>query len=62
METAEKFAHRANIERYRKIQATHLTAEECRFVEGRLAEEQPALQQLAWEAEPKAQSIESYNH
>ena len=62
METVKQFAHRANIERYRKILATYLTAEERRFVEGRLAEEQLALQQLAWKAAPKAQSTQSYNH
>jgi hypothetical protein len=36
-----------NIERYRKILKTYLTAEERGFVERRLAEEQAALQQLA---------------
>jgi hypothetical protein len=62
METVKQFAHRANIERYRKILATYLTAEERRFVEARLAEEHLALQQLAWKAAPKAQSTQSYNH
>ena len=62
METADQFAHRANIERYRKILATYLIAEERRFVEGRLAEELLALQQLAWKAAPKAQSTHSYTH
>jgi hypothetical protein len=56
METAQQFAHRANIERYRKILATYLTAEERRFVERRLAEEQQALQQLAWKAAPETKS------
>lgn len=46
METADQFAHRAKITRYQKILATYLTAEERRFVERRLAEEQAALQQL----------------
>ena len=41
------FAHKANIERYRKILETFLTSEEERFVERRLAEEQTALDQLA---------------
>ncbi len=40
------FAHRANIERYRKILETSQTAEEQRFLERRLAEEQAALEQL----------------
>ena len=47
METAERFAHRANITKYQKILATYLTAEERRFVERRLAEEQAALRQLS---------------
>jgi hypothetical protein len=41
------FAHRANIERYRKILETFLTAEEESFVKRRLAEEKAALEQLA---------------
>jgi hypothetical protein len=46
LETASQFARRANIERYRKILGTHLIAEERRFVERRLAEEQALLQKL----------------
>ena len=56
METTEQFVHRANIERYQKILATYLTAEERRFIECRLAEEQAALQQLAWNIAPEGQS------
>jgi hypothetical protein len=56
METAERSGHRANITKYQKILATYLTAEERRFVERRLAEEQAALQQLAWNIEPERQS------
>ena len=41
------FAHNANIERYRKILETFLSAEEEAFVKRRLAEEQIALNQLA---------------
>ena len=41
------FAHKANIERYRKILGTFLTAKEEGFVKRRLAEEQIALDQLA---------------
>ena len=41
------FAHKANIERYRKILGTFLTAKEEGFVKRRLAEEQTALEQLA---------------
>ena len=41
------FAHRTNIERYRRILETYLTADERRFVERRLNEEQAALEALA---------------
>jgi hypothetical protein len=50
LETALSFAHRANIARYRRILGTYLTAEERRFVEQRVAEEQAALDQLAGRA------------
>ena len=55
METAEH-AHRANIARYQKILATYLTADERRFVECRIAEEQAALHELAWSVTPECQS------
>ena len=41
------FAHKMNIERYQRILATYLTADERRFVERRLKEEQAALEHLA---------------
>jgi hypothetical protein len=41
------FAHQANIDRYRQILVTQLTAEERRLIEMRLAEQQAALKQLA---------------
>jgi hypothetical protein len=47
METAEQFAHRANIAKYQKILATYLTTDERHFVERRIAEERAALEQLA---------------
>jgi len=40
------FAYKANIERYREILETFLSAEEEAFVKRRLAEEQIALNQL----------------
>lgn len=43
---AFKFAHEANVERYRRLLHTYLTDTERTFVEQRLAEEQLALQQL----------------
>lgn len=46
-ETMRQFAHRANVARCQQILETHLTDEERRFVERRLAEERAALQQLA---------------
>ncbi len=44
---ALRSAHRANIERYRRLLQTHLTENERQFVERRIAEEQRALRQLA---------------
>lgn len=41
------FAHKTNIERYRRILQTHLTPEERFFVERRLNEEQTAFEELA---------------
>jgi hypothetical protein len=40
-------AHRNNIGRYQKLLKTHLTRVERRYIEGRLAEEQAALQTAA---------------
>jgi hypothetical protein len=57
MEAAEQFAHRMNIAKYRRILATYLTAQERRFVECRLAEEQAAYEQLAENIVPEGQSI-----
>ena len=45
--TKRQFAHRANIDRYKRILGTHLTNEERHFVERRLAEERTSLEQLA---------------
>ena len=39
------FAHQANIDRYQRILHTQLTAEERRFVERSLAEQQATLKQ-----------------
>ena len=52
LETASQSARRANIERYRKILGKHLTAEERRFVERRLAEEQALLHKLLGASRP----------
>lgn len=49
-ETTEQYAHRQNLARYRKLLATHLTAEERRFVERRVVEEQKALRRLSGNA------------
>jgi hypothetical protein len=57
MDATYQFIHLANITRYQRILGTYLTAEERRFVERRLAEEQAALQQLAWNIAPNGQSI-----
>lgn len=42
-DNAAMFAHRRNIERYKKLLETYLTDHERRYVEQRLAEEQTAL-------------------
>ena len=52
-ETTEQYAHRQNLARYRRLLDTHLTAEERRFVERRVAEEQAALQRLSASAASK---------
>ena len=41
-----KFAHQANIDKYRRLLDTFLTKQERRLIEARLAEETAALQQL----------------
>ena len=46
LNNALQAAHRANIDRYRRLLATHLTDHERQFVEQRIAEEQQALQQI----------------
>ena len=47
LKTKRQFAHRANIDRYKKILETYLTSEERYFVERRLTEEHASLEQLA---------------
>jgi hypothetical protein len=49
-ETTEQYARRQNLARYRRLLDTHLTAEERRFVERRVAEEQVALRRLSGSA------------
>ncbi len=46
MQAVQRFAHRTNILKYQKMLVTYLTAEERRFVERRMVEEQSALRQL----------------
>jgi len=46
IETPQSFAHRANIERYKKLLATHLADNERKFVQLRIAEEEAALRQI----------------
>jgi hypothetical protein len=46
-DTTKRFAHKANIARYQKILAGHLSPAERDFVERRVAEEQGALRNLA---------------
>ena len=44
---ALRSAHRANIDRYRRLLQSNLSDNEREFVERRIAEEQRALQRLA---------------
>lgn len=47
MKEALVFAHRENIERYRRLLNTQLTATEREFIERRLGEEEAALLEFA---------------
>ena len=49
LKTARLFAHRTNVDRYKKMLGTDLTDNERAFVEQRLAEEQVALAQVIGE-------------
>ena len=52
-ETLAQFrAHRQNINRYRSLLQTHLTAFERDFIERRIAEEEAAVNVLAFKASP----------
>jgi hypothetical protein len=44
------FAHRTNIDRYRRLLTTYVTVNEREFVERRVSEEEEALQNLARKA------------
>ena len=50
MQNALVFAHRANINRYRKLLNTHLTVNERQFIERRLGEEEKALLEIVQSA------------
>jgi hypothetical protein len=47
LESTLRWAHQANLARYRRLLATHLTDNERQFVERRIAEEREALRQVA---------------
>jgi hypothetical protein len=49
--------HRNNINRYRRLLQTHLTALERDFIEMRLSEEETALKRMATETFPVAFSL-----
>jgi hypothetical protein len=51
------FAHQANIDRYQRILQTQLTAEERRFVETFLAEQQAVLKQREFFIECQLSSL-----
>lgn len=44
------FAHRTNIDRYRRLMKTHLTVNERQFIERRLDEEEQALMDIVQSA------------
>ncbi len=50
---AQRFAHRANLTRYRKMLAGHLTPVERVFIERRMEEEQQGLRKLAESSRPE---------
>ncbi len=52
-----RFAHRANLARYRKILEGHLTPVERDFVERRLSEENEALRRLAESPAPENANV-----
>lgn len=54
--TLHNFVHRENIARYRRILGTYLAAEERRFIERRLREEQTELEQVAVRIRPVSES------
>ncbi len=56
-DTMRHFVHRENIARYQKILRTYLTAEERRFVERRLLEEQSAVEQIAVRIRTVSESV-----
>lgn len=47
LESTLRWAHEANLERYRRLLETCLTDNERQFVERRIAEEREALRQVA---------------
>jgi len=51
MKNALVFAHRANIDRYRRLLKTYLTVTEREFIERRLGEEEEALLEIVQRAE-----------
>jgi hypothetical protein len=49
LEKAMRWAHEANIQRYRKILSTPLTETERQFIQNRITEEQRAIEQFGSE-------------
>jgi hypothetical protein len=47
MQKVLEFAHRANIDRYRRLLKTYLTVNERQFIERRLGDEEKALIEIA---------------
>lgn len=52
LDRAIQAVHRANVDRYRRLLATHLTGHERQFIERRMAEEQEALRKAGQSGPP----------
>ena len=59
LRSAFEFAHRANIDRYRRFLATHLTADERALIERRIVDEQSAFQKFTKGSAPTGTSADA---
>jgi hypothetical protein len=59
-DTAMMSAHRKNIARYQRLLESHLSADERRYVERRVAEERAALGQIAARSAPTFSALAAH--